>query len=42
MAREQRGHYDLSELNEAFRRMIEDETHGKVILTPWAVARDQL
>lgn len=28
--------YDLSEVREAFRRMIEDETHGKVILTPWA------
>jgi NADPH:quinone reductase-like Zn-dependent oxidoreductase len=26
--------YHLSEVREAFRHMIEDETHGKVILTP--------
>ena len=26
--------YDLGEVREAFRRMVEDETKGKVILTP--------
>ena len=34
--------YDLSDVREAFRRMIEDETHGKVILTPGKLSNKEL
>ena len=33
--------YPLSEAREAFRHMIEDETQGKVIITPAEAARQR-